>query len=307
MSEPRPDTRRLVELSHPIRAGMVTLPGLPGPEISLHLTREASTATYAEGTTFEIGRISMVANTGTYVDAPLHRFAEGDDLAGLPLEKLADLEAVVVRVAGSDVRAIDVETLLAHDVRGKAVLLHTGDAARFGTPEYVVDPAYLTRAGADWLVAQGAALVGIDAANIDDMTDGQRPAHTQLLAAGIPIVEHLRGLEQLPPLGARFTAAPPLVEDFGTFPVRAFASVPGLALGARARVERRVARLGGEALGVLLDLAGRLLRRDVVAEVRGRGVAGAVGAVLTRTRRPGALAADSHATRGGVGAARVGL
>ena len=155
---------------------MVTLPGLPGPEISLHLTREASKATYAEGTTFEIGRISMVANTGTYVDAPLHRFAEGDDLAGLPLEKLADLEAVVVRVAGSDVRAIDVETLLAHDVRGKAVLLHTGDAARFGTPEYVVDPSCLTRAGADWLVAQGAALVGIDAANIDDMTDGQRPA-----------------------------------------------------------------------------------------------------------------------------------
>ena len=222
--------RRLVELSHPIRAGMVTLPGLPGPEISLHLTREASKANYADGTTFEIGRISMVANTGTYVDSPIHRFADGADLSGMPLEKLADLDAVVVRVAGSDVRAIDVETLLAYDVRGKAVLLHTGDAERFGTPDYVVDPAYLTRAGADWLVAEGAALVGIDAANIDDMTDGERPAHTQLLAAGIPIVEHLRGLEQLPPLGARFTAVPPLVEDFGTFPVRAFASVPAAEL-----------------------------------------------------------------------------
>ncbi len=222
---------RLIELSHPIRAGMVTLPGLPGPEISLHLSREASTKSYAEGTTFEIGRISMVANTGTYLDAPLHRFADGHDLSQLPLETLADLETVVVRVAGSAVRAIDVETLVSHelspdDVRGRAVLLHTGDAARFGTPEYVVDPAYLTRAGADWLVAQGAALVGIDAANIDDMTDGQRPAHTQLLAAGIPIVEHLRGLEQLPPRGARFTAVPPLVEGFGTFPVRAFAAVP---------------------------------------------------------------------------------
>ena len=167
----------------------------------------------------------MVANTGTYVDSPIHRFADGDDLSGMPLEKLADLDAVVVRVAGSAVRAIDVETLLAHDVRGKAVLLHTGDGERFGTPEYVVDPAFLTRAGADWLVAEGAVLVGIDAANIDDMTDGERPAHTQLLAAGIPIVEHLRGLEQLPPLGARFTAAPPLVEDFGTFPFAPFASV----------------------------------------------------------------------------------
>jgi arylformamidase len=218
--------RRLVELSHRIRAGMVTLPGLPGPEISVHLTRDASKATYAEGTTFEIGRISMVANTGTYVDAPHHRFEEGVDLAGVPLEKLADLDAVVVRVLGSAVRAIDVETLLAHDVRGKAVLLHTGDASRFGSPEYVVDPAFLTRAGAAWLVSEGAALVGIDAANIDDMTDGERPAHTQLLAAGIPIVEHLRGLEDLPPLGARFTAVPPLVEDFGTFPVRAFAAVP---------------------------------------------------------------------------------
>ena len=113
---------------------MVTLPGLPGPEISLHLTREASKANYAEGTTFEIGRISMVANTGTYVDSPLHRFAEGEDLSGMPLEKLADLETVVVRVAGSDVRAIDVETLLAHDVRGKAVLLHTGDAIALRRP-----------------------------------------------------------------------------------------------------------------------------------------------------------------------------
>lgn len=218
--------RRLIELSHPIRAGMVTLPGLPGPEISPHLTREASRATYAEGTTFEIGRISMVANTGTYVDSPVHRFEGGDDLSRLPLEKLADLDAVVVRVAGSEVRAIYVETLLPYEVRDKAVLLHTGDSARFGTPEYVVDPAYLTRAGADWLVSQGVSLVGIDAANIDDMTDGTRPAHTNLLAAGVPIVEHLTGLEQLPPLGARFTAAAPRVEGFGTFPVRAFASLP---------------------------------------------------------------------------------
>lgn len=218
--------RRLVELSHPISAGMVTLPGLPGPELSEHLSREASRATYAPGTTFEIGRISMVANTGTYVDSPHHRFEEGADLAGVPLSKLAELDAVVVRIAGSGVRAIGVETLLAYDVRGKAVLLHTGDSDRFGTPEYVVEPAFLTRAGAEWLISEGAALVGIDAANIDDMADGERPAHTLLLDAAIPIVEHLTGLDALPPLGARFTAAPPMVQDFGTFPVRAFASIP---------------------------------------------------------------------------------
>lgn len=218
--------RRLVELSHPIVHQMVTLPGLPGPDLSLHLTREASAASYADGTTFEIGRISMVANTGTYLDAPRHRFSTGADLAGLVLDRLVDLETVVVRVAGSAVRAIGPETLMAHDVRDRAVLLHTGDADRFGTGEYVVDPAYLTRAGAAWLVEQGATLVGIDAANIDDMTDGTRPAHTLLLEAGIGIVEHLTGLDQLPPHGARFTAAPPRIVDFGTFPVRAFASVP---------------------------------------------------------------------------------
>lgn len=218
--------RRLVELSHPIRAGMVTLPGLPGPEITPHLTREASTATYSEGTTFEIGRISMVANTGTYVDSPQHRFEGAADLAGLPLERVADVPAVVVRLAGSGRCDITVEALAAYDVTGRAVLLHTGDDARFGTPEYVVNPCFLTRDGAAYLVAQGAALVGIDAANIDDMTDGTRPAHTLLLEAGIPIVEHLTGLGEVPVRGARFTAAAPMVVGFGTFPVRAFASVP---------------------------------------------------------------------------------
>jgi arylformamidase len=221
-----PRSRRVVELSHPIEAGMVTLPGLPGPEITPHLTREASKARYAEGTTFEIGRISMVANTGTYVDAPRHRFASGADLAGLPLERLAELPAVVIHLAGSRTRTISVETLAASEVAGKAVLLHTGDDVAFGTPEYVVDPAFLTREGANWLVARGAVLVGIDGPNIDDMTDGERPAHTLLLDAGIPIVEHLTGLDQLPAHGARFTAAAPRVAGFGTFPVRAFASLP---------------------------------------------------------------------------------
>ncbi len=219
------EARRLVELSHVIEAGMVTLPGLPAPEISMHMSREASQPSYAPGTTFEICRISMVANTGTYVDSPHHRFESGADLAEMPLERLADLPAVVVRPTATSRRGIGEEDLTGLDVTGHAVLLQTGDSVRFGTPEYVVEASYLTRGGAEWLVEQGAALVGIDAANIDDMSDCERPAHTLLLGAGIPVVEHLTGLEDVPPRGARFTAVPPRVSGLGTFPVRAFASV----------------------------------------------------------------------------------
>jgi arylformamidase len=218
--------RRLVELSHVIEAGMVTLPNLPGPEVTVHLSREQSRPSYATGTTFEIGRISMVANTGTYLDSPHHRFESGVDLAGVPLERVADLPAVVVTSRGVSDRAIRTDVLEGHSVEGCAVLLHTGDDVKFGLPEYVQNPAFLSRDGAQWLVDHGATLVGIDAANIDDMADGERPAHTLLLAAGIPIVEHLTGLEQVPPTGARFTAVPPMVAGLGTFPVRAFAAVP---------------------------------------------------------------------------------
>jgi kynurenine formamidase len=219
--------RRFVELSHVVRAGMITYPGLPAPTITPHLTREASRERYAPGTEFAMDLITMIGNTGTYLDAPWHRFADGADLSGLPLERLADLPAVVVRIAGTRARAVDANLLTElGDVRGAAVLLHTGDSARFGTPEYALDAAYLTRDGAQWLVDQGAALVGIDAINIDDAGDPARPAHTLLLQAGVPVVEHLTGLEQLPPRGSRFTAAPPRVAEFGTFPVRAFATVP---------------------------------------------------------------------------------
>lgn len=217
---------RLVDLSHSIRDGMVTLPGLPGPQITEHLTREASQALYAPGTTFEIGRISMVANTGTYVDAPVHRFAGGVDLSGLDLSDLADVPAVVVRRRDAPAGGVGVETLAAYDVRGRAVLVETGDSDRFGSPAYVQDASFVSREGAEWLVEQGARLVGIDAANVDDMTDGDRPAHTLLLEAGLPIVEHLTGLDALPPHGARFFAVPPKVVGLGTFPVRAFALVP---------------------------------------------------------------------------------
>ncbi len=217
----------LAELSHVIRAGMITYPGLPGPEITPHLTREASRDRYSPGTEFEIGRISLVGNTGTYLDAPSHRYAGGADLAGIPLERTADLPAVVVRVTGAQRRGIDVGALAALDVRGAAVLLHTGDDTRFGTPAYAEDGHFLTEAGAAWLAGHEAALVGIDAVNIDDTADGRRPAHSLLLAAGIPVVEHLTGLGQLPPAGARFTAAPLRIEGFGTIPVRAFARLPG--------------------------------------------------------------------------------
>jgi len=222
-----PTGRRWVELSHVISAGMTTYPGLPVPEITPHLTREASREVYAPGTEFAIDRLTMVGNTGTYLDSPFHRYPDGADLAGLPLERLADLPAVVVRTAGTGTRAVDVDALEGCAVAGRAVLLHTGGDAHWGTPQYAVDAPYLSGAGAQWLVEHGAVLVGIDAINIDDMIPaGERPAHTLLLAAGIPIVEHMTGLAELPPTGARFTAAPPRVSAFGTFPVRAYASVP---------------------------------------------------------------------------------
>jgi arylformamidase len=227
-SEPGRDDAawRWVELSHVISAGMTTYPGLPGPEITPHLSREESRANYAAGTEFAIDRISMVGNTGTYLDSPFHRFEGGTDLAGLPLTSLVDLPTVVVRTTGASSRAVDVGALTAVDVTGRAVLLHTGGDQHWGTPDYARDAPYLTEAAARRLVEQEARLVGIDAVNIDDIGGNDRPAHTVLLAAGIPVVEHLTGLEQLPPTGARFTAAPPRVADFGTFPVRAFAAVP---------------------------------------------------------------------------------
>jgi arylformamidase len=218
--------RTWVELSHVIVAGMVTCPGLPGPDVVPHLTREDSRELYAPGTEFAIDRISMVGNTGTYLDSPYHRYADGTDLAGLGLDKLADLPAVVVRTIGSHSRAVDIGALAATNVNDRAVLLHTGGDRRWGTPDYAHDAPYLTEDAAHWLVEHRARLVGIDAVNIDDTSTGRRPAHSVLLAAGIPIVEHLTGLDQLPIKGARFTAAPPRVADFGTFPVRAYASIP---------------------------------------------------------------------------------
>lgn len=205
---------------------MITYPGLPGPEISDHLTRAASRAHYQAGTEFHIARISMIANTGTYLDTPFHRLGDGPDLSGVALSSLADLEGIVVR-ATDVARAIERERLLPFEVRGRAVLLHTGWDRHWRTPAYGEGAPFLSKFAALWLAGQKVALVGIDSLNIDDTeSGGERPAHSGLLAAGIHVVEHLTNLDALPASGARFTAAPPAVEGFGTFPVRAFAIVP---------------------------------------------------------------------------------
>ncbi|MBV9594409.1 MAG: cyclase family protein [Actinobacteria bacterium] len=221
------DPFEIVDLNHVITAGMTTYPGLPAPTITPHLTREQSRSIYAPGTEFAMDVITLIGNTGTYLDSPFHRYAGQPDLADLRLAGLVRLPAVVVRIAGSATRGVDDLILSAiGDVAGHAVLIHSGDSERFGTPAYAEDAAYLSRSGAEWLVARGAALVGIDSVNIDAVPDTTRPAHSVLLDAGIPIVEHMTGLDRLPIRGARFSAVPPRVRDFGTFPVRAFAEVP---------------------------------------------------------------------------------
>ena len=220
-------TARVVDLSHPIRAGLVTYPGLPAPVITPHLTRADSRAKYAPGTEFAMDVITMIGNTGTYLDSPFHRYADGPDLAGLDLSTLVGLPAEVFHLADAwdaERRGIRAETLTDRDVRGTAVLLHTGWDEHFGTAGYGVGAPFLTAAGAQHLIDAGAVLVGIDSVNIDDTeSGGERPAHTLLLGAGVHVVEHLTNLGALPPRGTRFTAAPPAVEGFGTFPVRAFA------------------------------------------------------------------------------------
>ena len=216
---------QMIDLSHTIESGMVTYRGLPAPVVCDFLTGEASRQQYEAGTEFHIGRIDMVANTGTYLDAPFHRYADGVDVAGLPLERLADLDGVVVRWDARKGRAIGAEVFRGREVRGKAVLMHTGWAAHWRTDQYFEGHPFLTAGAARWLVEAGAALVGIDSLNIDDTTGGARPVHSTLLGRGIPIVEHMCGLDQLP-RRFRFFAVPPGVRGMGTFPVRAFA-VPG--------------------------------------------------------------------------------
>lgn len=215
---------RLVDLSHPIEHGMETFPGLPAPVICDFWTRESTVGKYRDGATFHIGRIDMVANTGTYLDAPFHRYAGGKDIAALELPQLADLPLIVVRAQGQ--RGVDVAAFAGLAVAGCAVLVHTGHDRHWRTPAYAVDHPFLTAAAAAHLRDAGARLVGIDSVNIDDMTSGMRPVHTLLLGADIPIVEHLCNLGAVPDTGARFSAVPAPVRGLGTFPVRAYARLP---------------------------------------------------------------------------------
>ena len=217
---------RLIDLSHAVEDGMVTYRGLPPPVIRDHWTREESRRHFAPGTEFHIGRIDMVANTGTYLDSPFHRYPDGADLADLRLESLAHLPGIVVRAVGAPGRGIEARALTGLDVRGKAVLLHTGWDAHWRTERYFEGHPFLTAGGAEWLADRGAALVGIDSLNIDDTADLSRSAHSSLLRRDIPVVEHLRGLDRLPDSGFRFFAVPVKVRGLGTFPVRAFAAVP---------------------------------------------------------------------------------
>jgi kynurenine formamidase len=219
-------SKRVIDLSHRVRNGEVTYPGLPAPIIDEFLTHEDSRSHYTKGTEFSISRIATVGNTGTYLDAPFHRIPDGVDLAGVPLERLVNVPAVVVRVVGGP-REVEVAELERHEVAGKAVLINTGWDKRPDDDQLGSDKPFVTRAAAEWLVAHDAAVVGIDVLNIDSIDDLSRPAHSTLLMAGIPIVEHMRDLDRLPDDGVRFTAAPAAVEQMGTWPVRAFATVDG--------------------------------------------------------------------------------
>jgi kynurenine formamidase len=216
--------KHLLDLSHTIEHGLITYKGLPAPIICDFLSREQSRQHYAPGTEFQIGKIEMVANTGTYLDSPFHRYEDGKDLSKLELNSLADLDGKVVRAKG-EARRVEVDRFHDLDVKGKAVLIHTAWDLHWRTGQYFEGHPFLTADAAQFLADEGAALVGIDSYNIDDTADLSRPAHSILLGAGIPIVEHMRNLNELPRDGFRFFAVPVKVKGMGTFPVRAFAIV----------------------------------------------------------------------------------
>lgn len=217
--------QKLIDLSHTIEHGMVTFKGLPAPVICDYWEREASREHYDDGSSFQIGRIDMVANTGTYLDSPFHRYAEGKDLAGLDLAQLVELDGIVVRQAFEESLSVDEGAFEGLDFKGKAVLIHTGWDRFWRTEPYFENHPFLTEAAARFLVAGGAVLVGIDTYNIDDTRTRARPVHTILLGADIPIIEHMTNLDALPDERFRFCAVPPKIKGFGTFPVRAFAVV----------------------------------------------------------------------------------
>lgn len=214
------------DLSHTIEHGMITYKGLPAPSISDFWSRDFSSKFYNEDTAFHIGKIEMVANTGTYMDSPFHRFERGVDLSGLDLRSLTNLEGLVIRASYEKGRIISEEYFINHDLHGKAVLINTNWDEFWGSEAYFEGHSFITKRAAELLAESKAALVGIDSYNIDDTEDGFRPAHTTLLRANIPIIEHLCGLKNLPETQFRFFAIPVKIKGLGSFPVRAFALSP---------------------------------------------------------------------------------
>ncbi len=215
----------LVDLSHTIEHGLVTYKGLPAPIICDYLSREASKQFYEEGTEFQIGKIEMVTNTGTYIDCPFHRFENGKDLSEVSLECFTDLEAIVIRVPFSETLAITEAHLKNYEIRNRAVLIHTGWDSHWNTEKYYENHPFLTEGAANYLKDCSVTLVGIDSHNIDNTIRKSRPVHTTLLGAGILIVEHLCNLYLLPQEGFTFSAIPPKFKGVGTFPVRAMAKL----------------------------------------------------------------------------------
>ncbi len=216
---------KFIDLSHTIEDGMITYKGLPAPIVCDFLSRERSRSIYEAGTEFQIGKIEMVTNTGTYLDCPFHRYEHGKDLSQILPEQFADLDGIVIRHDWRTGQAIDANAFRQHDVRGRAVLVHSGWAVHWRSDQYFENHPFLTADAAAYLVEQGAVLVGIDSHNIDDTRGNSRPVHSTLLGAEILIVEHLCNLESLPDSGFSFSAIPPKFKGVGTFPVRALAKI----------------------------------------------------------------------------------
>lgn len=216
---------KFIDLSHTIEDGMITYKGLPAPIVCDYLSRERSRTLYAAGTEFQIGKIEMVTNTGTYLDCPFHRYEHGKDLSQILPEQFADLDGIVIRHDWRTGQAIDADAFRQHDVRGRAVLVHSGWAVHWRSDQYFENHPFLTADAAAYLVEQGTVLVGIDSHNIDDTRGNSRPVHSTLLGAEILIVEHLCNLEGLPDSGFSFSAIPPKFKGVGTFPVRALAKI----------------------------------------------------------------------------------
>jgi kynurenine formamidase len=224
-TRPTAEGAPFVELSHILEDGLVTYPGLSALRITAELSREASRQRYAPGTEFHIAHLDMAANTGTYLDVPFHRYPDGEDPAQVDLDRLADLPGTRIDVATSGRRAVEGDDLRGRELRRRAVLIHTGWSKNWGSEAYFKGHPYLTEGAAEYLVSCAPALVGIDTLNIDDISGGERPVHSRLLAAGILIVEHMCNLERLPDDGFTFTAAPPRLRGVGSFPVRAYAKI----------------------------------------------------------------------------------